>query len=136
MYYYIKYFSKIFVTFSTLLVHYVVYYNASQEMYICPCSPLIKKDFWLSFYYYNDSCYISVSIWMKTRLLLVICTEGLKLTFISIQNGSIQRGSFLIWAWIRLQIGNDSKKKRYYTMGIIVYSTAKKFERKEKCTMR
>ena len=51
---------------------------------------------------------------MKTRLLLVICTEGLKLTFISIQSGSIQSGSFLLWDWIRLQIGNDSngcKKK-------------------------
>ena len=51
---------------------------------------------------------------MKTRLLLVICAEGLKLTFISIQSGSIQSGSFLLWGWIRLQIGNDSngcKKK-------------------------
>ena len=60
-------------------------------------------------------CQYPDCIWMKTRLLLVIWTEGLNLTFISIQNGSIQRGSFLIWAWIRLQIGNDSNGSCFVT---------------------
>ena len=34
--------------------------------------------------------------------------QGLKLTLISIQSGFIQSGSFLIWGWRKLQIGNDS----------------------------